>query len=427
MARSAAAAGLAIGGRQQRARLLHADTGAAGRGEGYVIFQSEAVLFLLEEWAWGHLSAPQLQRHAAVSHRDQCMLLREIGVSEERACPEMKKLAKLGSWGRHQRNIHQNLLALIGKPSMPAPVIVKTILMRLKPHGESTGSKVQGSIPIFLPHELFAWSYQNDKRLFQRLFLGNVDTATRAETWNTLLERGDPRLQTHPMRGEENWQQRALPLGLHGDGVPVLQIGKPATKSYDTYSLQSLLSEGSTAEIKILLFGLFADSSTDEAMEAVWKKLTWSFYFLSKGIWPTVDENMMPWTAASPSERSLSGKPLAGGLFAVIVSLKGDLDHNARALGLRHYNSNLMCEYDGAHRDVSDPTMLYNNFKREAQWPNRQYTEEEWRDLYREKYLHPIFLLPGVSHFCLEPEELHVEFFRYRPIHVGVRVAYTCF
>ena len=90
--------------------------------------------------------------------------------------------------------------------------------------------------------------------MFNRLFLGGVDTASRARIWDELRRRGDQRVVGHPMLNMPDWRQRAIALGLHGDGVPVLGVGKSGTKSYETYSCQSMFATGSTNEIKMFAF-----------------------------------------------------------------------------------------------------------------------------------------------------------------------------
>ena len=68
-----------------------------------------------------------------------------------------------------------------------------------------------------------------------------MDAEARANAWDELLSRGDPGLSEHPMRQIKNWKRRAIGLSLHGDAAPVLQVGKAATKSYDTWSIASFL------------------------------------------------------------------------------------------------------------------------------------------------------------------------------------------
>ena len=89
MRRPASAAGLGErAGRQQRAATLReaAPTVPSAHEES----GSEHVTYLLEQWAWGHLSAPAVQRHASKAYADQLALLRRVGVSPDIACPASK-------------------------------------------------------------------------------------------------------------------------------------------------------------------------------------------------------------------------------------------------------------------------------------------------------------------------------------------------
>ena len=87
----------------------------------------------------------------------------------------------------------------------------------------------------------------------------------------------------------------------------------------------------------------------------VWKRLALSF----KGMWPTVDWNKRPWADESPVDKEMAGKELADGLFGVLTCLKGDLDYFAKGLGLRHYNSQAMCDFCPANRDMANRSTLY--------------------------------------------------------------------
>ena len=152
---------------------------------------------------------------------------------------------------------------------------------------------------------------------------------------------------------------------LHGDAVPVLQVGKAGTKSADCYSIQSLWVRGNSTWTKILMFAIFVVLANHNSYQEIWRVLTWSFFWLSVGVWPEVDMYGAPYGDDRPTERDLAGTPLAGGLFAVIYSLKGDLDYFAKCLKLRHYNRNEMCDFCCCTR-VGPRGMLYNNFPKIA-------------------------------------------------------------
>eukprot|EP00969_Alexandrium_andersonii_P335789 14841560-Alexandrium_andersonii.AAC.1 len=218
-----------------------------------------------------------------------------------------------------------------------------------------------------LPHEAFAFYYQKQKERWDFLFLGDMTEADdRRAFWQEWAKRKDPRLMGHPMMKKKDWKLRAVPLSVHGDAVPVVKVGKPGTRSFDTYSLQSLRSKGTSMEVLVYMFGIF-DSCIAKAKEhggvdtldCIWRIVVWSLTALYEGKWPEKNWDGGPLT--NPAHQALAGQYLAEGFFGVVVCLKGDLDYYTKNLGLRHYNANLMCDYCPARRDASDPHYLFNN------------------------------------------------------------------
>ena len=230
-------------------------------------FKSELVVFLLEQWAWGHLSAPDVQMHALKAYRDQVALLNSLGISEYRLAVDLRRLAKLGSWGNHTSNIHRNLCDWLGNPNCPPSFTHKVPLYKMKHDGSADTSIITLDFTMFLPHVLFAWYYHNDNKRFSQLFSGGLDGNARKHFWRELQRRKDPRLDVHPMTRTRGWEKVTIALLLHGDGVPVLQIGRSGTKSFETYSIQSVFTSGPSKVVKMLIFGLFANSICPTTMQ----------------------------------------------------------------------------------------------------------------------------------------------------------------
>ena len=90
------------------------------------------------------------------------------------------------------------------------------------------------------------------------------------------------RLENHPMRGDANWMTNMLAISLHGDGVPVLRVGKACSQTYETYSMQSIFASGPTLEIKIFLVGIFGATIAEDTMLEIWRVLCWSFFSYTK-------------------------------------------------------------------------------------------------------------------------------------------------
>ena len=78
------------GGMKQRLHLAEvagaSSAGAAGSeqkaNDG---FESELVLYLLKEWAWGHTSATKIQKMAHKAYNDQVRLLEGLRLSKDRS------------------------------------------------------------------------------------------------------------------------------------------------------------------------------------------------------------------------------------------------------------------------------------------------------------------------------------------------------
>eukprot|EP00959_Pyramimonas_sp_CCMP1952_P400816 8398764-Pyramimonas_sp.AAC.1 len=173
-------------------------------------------------------------------------------------------------------------------------------------------------------------------------------------------------------------------------------------------------AQGPTDRIKQYVFGYFDDNLwVNEAghnvtEDEIWTIFTWSLHYSYLAVWPRIQWTREPWPPDSSEGRlASSGTKLAGGFFLLLLSLKGDLDYYARTLRLRHYNANALCDLCPAERGGRLRALAYTNFGADAEWQRAPYTRQEWRALYHNKFLHWVFSLTHVSHFNLEPDELH--------------------
>jgi hypothetical protein len=79
--------------------------------------------------------------------------------------------------------------------------------------------------PFLLPHEVLADMYENFRMEFERFWLG---PEALERFWDSIPD-NDPRMIGHPVSRTAGYRQRAIPLRLHGDGVPV---GKARGRSW---------------------------------------------------------------------------------------------------------------------------------------------------------------------------------------------------
>ena len=103
------------------------------------------------------------------------------------------------------------------------------------------------------------------------------------EFWDTVEANADPRLTNHPMTRQDVWKERAIPLSIHGDAVPVIRVGRKGAASMECLWFQSLLAEGSTLEVKMLMRAMFECNKAcgeDGTMATMWGCLVLELHIL---------------------------------------------------------------------------------------------------------------------------------------------------
>ena len=181
---------------------------------------------------------------------------------------------------------------------------------------------VQTRCMVLWPHEFWAGLWNFHPGAFVKFILGG-DPANVRRFWE--------RMPSKPgMEERERWQDQAVPLALHGDGVAVSNIRGVASKTADTLSWSSLLTTGLTRMTHYFIWFTFGhlvkDSGLGQTWRTFWRKLTESFRALASGRWP---EHSMDGT---PNERA--GEYLAGGFWGLIYVNRGDLDWMHKHFGL---------------------------------------------------------------------------------------------
>ena len=302
--------------------------------------------------SWGKISACEIQRLANLAYKDESALLQRVGLGEGHRSRSIAALAGLGTWGKYSGNVQRDLYNYLGQPSTPKPTLIPIHVVVQKPRRFT--SKVQSlKLSFMLPHIYFADLYQNHRDEFNNVMLGAVrgHGPRQTEFWEGVIARRDPRVQFHPMCTRPGWKNLAVPISLHGDAVPCIQVGRAGSKSLDVYNWQSALAEGTSTRLKIFIHAIFetCKAHLEEhghcSMTEIWKIIVWSLKALHSGKWPPLDWCDKPWPPGS-AEKVLADNdtPLAGGYFCVLWILKGDLDYFAKVLRLRHYSANEFCE-----------------------------------------------------------------------------------
>ncbi len=89
----------------------------------------------------------------------------------------------------------------------------------------------------------FNFYFEQRPNLLKKYMLGGQLDLPRL-FWDTVLARDDPRIAGHPLRDRHNWKEKTIPIAVHADAVPCVQVGKAKSKSLDVWSWQSLPSLG---------------------------------------------------------------------------------------------------------------------------------------------------------------------------------------
>ena len=379
----------------------------AGRPRG------ELARYLEELWAVGLMPASQAQKIAKLATEDH-----------DGSPQDLVKLASIGANGKFTNNCHRDLVRRLSASSpMPQPVLHELPIKNLKKRSLDEQSMMRHGVAIMAPHEVFASLWVKAPKLFAQRFLGCEDAnsvATVLTQFWSMVPESDPRKSmlraAWAKRGdgqpESALRQRAVPLAVHGDAVPI-----GAKVSYDAVSWSGLLGRSlSTLDQKVLVGGLVTKLVGDGTENEHWQAIVWSLMTLWMGIFPEHDALGEPWPAGS-RQREAQGKPLASGLVGVIWVIKADMDWLANGLGLQHSSSKFPCCWCQANRfqtGEEPDAVMFNIVPRPLfdHSPTAAWRESTWKDAqkWRESLgnTHALFYLPNVAIFTVRADTMHI-------------------
>jgi hypothetical protein len=121
----------------------------------------------VNEWAWGHISAAEVQRIAYLAYQDECNLLAKLGCPSSAGSTSLKALSGLGNSGRCNQNIHRDLMIYFGEPDAPPPLKVLIPVRNVKPTGDNDDI-FKHAMPFMLPHVEFAYLFNHKKEFFNK-------------------------------------------------------------------------------------------------------------------------------------------------------------------------------------------------------------------------------------------------------------------
>jgi hypothetical protein len=243
---------------------------------------SQLALHCVQETALGALTVQQAQKICQLCCNDiESALAQGPGVK----FPVLDMLAQLGSGGTHSNNMWAELSKKLKTPQVNAAVSSTTLPVR-KPRSEQTHPDIilyrPVSVDILYPHAMFARLFNDYPEAF-KLRVRPSDEETEF-FWHSM--QGSPQLENHPVLLRENYTRQAVPIALHGDGVPTTGVGKSWGKSMDSWHWSSMLSKGDTLSISFLIMSmfqnLFANGRVGNTKTVFWKRMRCAFFVRAK-------------------------------------------------------------------------------------------------------------------------------------------------
>ena len=345
---------------------------------------SHLARYLLEEYAFGGLSANAVQKLAEMASLD--------GLKH----PDVERLAGFGTRGKHTGNIDRDLRRYVkddylGHIQLPDASAYPLPLKILK--GPEAGVHLMPHY-YMAPHVLMSFLHRNFPKDFEAKILGTESAL--GDFWAG-VKSDDPRVvqlrKDHP-----DYKKWCVPLVIHGDGVPCTK-----NHSLDTLSFESLLSKRSsdkhysTLDYIFFMSGVFNqtmvsdkkedkdDTSLGITKKEMWKPLVHSLRALYTGVWPQKDAQAHDITGPPGSDDfKRKGEYLAGGYKFVIWVSKGDMEfaiNHYQTPG--HWTSHHPCPACPCTRDqtddpaldhyTDDPAMRWNDFRPKASWMSKTF------------------------------------------------------
>ena len=162
------------------------------------LFGDPEVDVLLELWSLGLLTATMLVAIAEgamkVAPREQMRILADLGFD----------------------NSHRNLVNKLNMESNPIPrTLVSLPLKDSRPRGLPRSSFKD--YPFQLPHAFIAGMYEHFPAVFNHFIKG---LRPLSEFWDSVRST-DPRLLCHPMQSTPQYKNKAVPMRIHVDAVPI--------------------------------------------------------------------------------------------------------------------------------------------------------------------------------------------------------------
>ena len=290
--------------------------------------------YLYGAWCWGKLSPQEVQRiaHAAAQDIDTAQRL-----GTDTVFPDLKFLSKLGTEGEYAGKMHEQMVGRVDPTIYCSPASFTLPILQGK-------RAVPTHQTALWPHEMFAHIYHKHRETFNQRIMPSRE---RLHAWWDAVEHTE-QFQSHPIRHRAGYRDWAIPIVMHGDGVPCVGVGKSWGKTFDVWHWTSLIGVGDTTALCFYIYGIFcklmSKQTGSDTLEKFYLSLRWSLLAWIRGQWPSHDANGKLYAKNTVAGKR-AGTPLAEGYFGVVWVWRADLDFIWKhfLLPVRGYNSLAPC------------------------------------------------------------------------------------
>ena len=349
---------------------------------------------LLTEWLWGRVPIDVVQKFGQAALQDLNVSGVHPGGQGSKIMSDLQGLASLGATGSKPGNFYRDLTSKLTASHWPEPYKVLAPMV----HGEGHLWRPFG---LLLPHEVFAQIFQHYRSTWERSICPGEPQAD--EFWRA--QQHNPQFRNHPLF-RDGLPKKAIPITLHGDGIPTTAVGKTWAKSTDVVSWTSLLAVRGLKTMEsnwlvwLMYSSLYVKTFWLSSTRVIWTVVAWSFKCLQEGRWPEVDHKGDPFAAGTLAAEK-AGQPLADGWRGILVCMKGDLDWFQKMMNLLSVQSTNPCCFCPC--DTLDDSMPWSDFRAEALWRAREFdaTTEIPHVMFQD--------VPGLNLFAVKVDYMHTK------------------
>lgn len=251
---------------------------ASRRCESELPPHSALCKILLTLFSWGEISPQLCQTIAAAAMEDA-----EQYKDEKTSLKDLSTIAHIGSDGQHAHKCYGDLMA-----RMPLSVRLPLPTVSHLPFKEPCSNMLQA---FMLLHELFAAIWNHYPHTWKKCIVEGEETLRTFWRSNA----GHPAFSSSGLEDIPDYDSCCVPIGFHGDDVPITGINKSRAQGMTVFSWSSLVGVGETRDKQYLIYSCWEKlravekNQSHDTLGRFFTILVWSLSWLRAGTWPDRD------------------------------------------------------------------------------------------------------------------------------------------